>query len=203
MSVFRTHKTIADRSASDRARHKKKIEKAIKDGIHDIVAEESIIGQNGKKKIKIPVKGIKEYKFVYGTNNNERAGAGGDADITKGKKYKKGAKKKGKGKPDKPGNKKGEEFYEVEVTLEELTEYLFKDLNLPELEKKQMKEIMSEQFKRKGFRNEGIRPRLSKKETAKRRIKRKMAAERAGTYDPESDESFGYIENDLRYRHIK
>ena len=202
-SVFSHHSTNADRSASDRRRHKKKIEKAIKDGIHDIVAEESIIGQNGKKKIKIPVKGIKEYKFVYGTNNNERAGAGGDADITKGKKYKKGAKKKGKGKPDKPGNKKGEEFYEVEVTLEELTEYLFKDLNLPELEKKQMKEIMSEQFKRKGFRNEGIRPRLSKKETAKRRIKRKKAAERAGTYDPESDESFGYIENDLRYRHIK
>ena len=202
-SVFSHHSTNADRSASDRRRHKKKIEKAIKDGIHDIVAEESIIGQNGKKKIKIPVKGIKEYKFVYGTNKNERAGAGGDADITKGKKYKKGAKKKGKGKPDKPGNKKGEEFYEVEVTLEELTEYLFKDLNLPELEKKQMKEIMSEQFKRKGFRNEGIRPRLSKKETAKRRIKRKKAAERAGTYDPESDESFGYIENDLRYRHIK
>ena len=66
MSVFTEHKTIADRSASDRRRHKQKIEKAIKDGIHDIVAEESIIGQDGKKKIKIPVRGIKEYRFVYG-----------------------------------------------------------------------------------------------------------------------------------------
>jgi len=202
-SVFSHHNTNADRSAGDRRRHKNKIEKAIKDGIHDIVAEESIIGQNGKKKIRIPVKGIKEYKFVYGNNNNEKAGAGGDADIQKGKKYQKGKKKKGKGGGDKPGNKKGEEFYEVEVTLEELTEYLFKDLNLPELEKKQMKEIMSEQWRRKGYRNEGIRPRLSKKETAKRRIKRKKAAERAGSYDPESDEHFGYIENDLRYKHIK
>ena len=44
-SVFSHHSTNADRSASDRRRHKKKIEKAIKDGIHDIVAEESIIGQ--------------------------------------------------------------------------------------------------------------------------------------------------------------
>ena len=52
-SVFSHHKTVADRSASDRRRHKKKIEEAIKDGIHDIVAEESIIGQDGKKKIKI------------------------------------------------------------------------------------------------------------------------------------------------------
>ena len=35
-SIFREHKTVADRSASDRRRHKKKIEKAIKEGIHDI-----------------------------------------------------------------------------------------------------------------------------------------------------------------------
>ena len=64
-SVFSHHSTNADRSASDRRRHKEKIEKAIKDGVKDIVAEESIIGKDGKKKIKIPVKGIKEYKFVF------------------------------------------------------------------------------------------------------------------------------------------
>tara|TARA_E500000331_G_scaffold350151_1_gene394542 strand:+ start:1681 stop:2853 length:1173 start_codon:yes stop_codon:yes gene_type:complete len=201
-SVFSHHNTNADRSAGDRRRHKQKIEKAIRDGVHDIVAEESIIGQDGKKKIRIPVKGIKEYRFVYGSNKSEKAGSGGDADVSKGKKFQKGKKKK-RGKPDKAGNEKGEEYYEVEVTLEELTEYLFKDLNLPELEKKKMKEVMSQEYRRKGYRNEGIRPRLSKKETAKRRIRRKKAAERSGTYDPESGEDFGYIENDLRYKHIK
>ena len=49
MSVFREHKTVADRSASDRRRHKKKIEESIKEGIHNIVAEESIIGKDGMK----------------------------------------------------------------------------------------------------------------------------------------------------------
>ena len=65
MSIFREHKTVADRSASDRRRHKKKIEKSIKEGIHNIVAEESIIGKDGKKKIRIPVRGIKEYRLLY------------------------------------------------------------------------------------------------------------------------------------------
>ena len=51
MSVFTEHKTVADRSASDRRRHKQKIERAIKDGLNDIVAEESIIGKDGKKKV--------------------------------------------------------------------------------------------------------------------------------------------------------
>ena len=76
MSTFKHHKTSADRSASDRRRHKNKIEKAIREGVYDIVAEESIIGQDGKKKIKIPVRGIKEYRFIYGDNSsNSKVGS--------------------------------------------------------------------------------------------------------------------------------
>ena len=73
MSVFRKHDSIVDRSASDRSRHKKKIEKAIKESIKDVVADESIIGQNGKKKIRIPVRGIKEYRFVYGSGKQNKS----------------------------------------------------------------------------------------------------------------------------------
>ena len=199
-SVFSHHRTNADRSAKDRSRHKEKIEKAIREGIHDIVAEESIIGQDGKKKIRIPVRGIKEYRFVYGQNEGGQAGSGGDADVQRGQKIGQ-KKKKGKGKPNKPGDKPGEEYYDVEVTLEELAHYLFKDLELPEMEQKQMQEILSEKRKRKGYRKDGIRPRLSKKETAKQRIRRKNAAKRAGTYN-EEEEDFGFRESDLRYKHI-
>ena len=205
-SVFSHHRTNADRSARDRSRHKQKIEKALKDGIHDIVADESIIGQDGKKKIRIPVKGIKEYKFVYGKNQQPQAGSGGDADVQRGQKI--GQKKKkgqGQGKPNKAGDKPGEEYYDVEVTLEELAEYLFKDLELPDLEQKALKEIIAEKFKRKGYRSDGIRPRLSKKESAKQRIKRKMAARKQGKIkiDPETgEEIFPFIEQDLRYKHI-
>ncbi len=93
MSIFKEHKTSADRSATDRRRHREKIDRAIKEGIHDIVAEESIIGQDGKKKIKIPVRGIKEYRFVYG-KNNKRVGSGQGKNIKKGQKIGQGKKKK-------------------------------------------------------------------------------------------------------------
>ena len=68
--------------------------------------------------------------------------------VTKMEKF-----KPAKGK--KPGDNPGEEYYDVEVTLEELAEYLFKDLDLPDLEKKQMRENVSEKFKRKGKTNKG------------------------------------------------
>ena len=203
MSVFRTHKTIADRSASDRSRHKKKIEKAIKEGIHDIVAEESIIGQDGKKKIKIPVKGIKQYKFMYGRGQGSKGvGSAQGKDIKKGQVIKKADKKQGAGQPEKASDKKGEEYYDVEITLDELAKYLFEDLNLPDLEKKHSDSVWSEKLKRKGFRKNGIRVRLSKKETLKNKIKRQKSSERNGTYDPESEERFPFHMDDLKYKHI-
>ena len=203
MSIFKKHNTNADRSASDRRRHKEKIEKAIKEGIHNIVAEESIIGQSGKKKIKIPVRGIKEYQFVFGKNQGSKGvGSAQGQDIKKGQKIKDGKKQKTKGSGQKAGNEKGEEFYEVELTLDELAKYLFDDLNLPDLEKKSDASVLAEKIKRKGFRTKGIRARLSKKETLKNKIKRRNQAIKNKTFDPESDERFTFHQDDLKYKHI-
>ena len=205
MSVFRKHKSIVDRASSDRLRHKKKIEKAIKESIKDVIAEESIIGQDGKKKIRIPVRGIKEYRFIYGNNEkNKSVGSGGDHSVKRGQKI--GQKRAGKGQSQgtgKASDQKGDQYYDVEVTLEELAEYLFADLELPDLEKKQFKFVSQETIKRKGYRFQGIRPRLSKKETLKRKIRRQKMAEKVGSFDPESDERFPFHKDDLKYHHIK
>lgn len=201
MSIFQRHKTIADRSADDRGRHRKKIEHAIKEGIHNIVAEESIIGKDGKKKFRIPVRGIKEYKFVYGENGTKKVGSAHGKDVERGQVI--GEKEEGQaGKPDKPGDQAGEEFYEVELTLEQLADYLFKDLELPNFEKKKNANIVSKKIKRKGYRPQGIRPRLDKKKTVIQKLKRKNKAKRMGKLDEDGDE-FSFNEKDLRYRHYK
>jgi|TARA_R110002020_G_scaffold454131_1_gene669407 sporulation protein YhbH len=205
MSVFRKHKSIVDRAASDRMRHKKKIDKAIKESIKDVVAEESIIGQNGKKKIRIPVRGIKEYRFIYGNNeNNKTVGSGGDHSLKRGQKIGKKRAEKGQGQgAGKASDKKGDQYYDVEVSLEELAEYLFADMELPDLEKKQFRFITEKTIKRQGYRFQGIRPRLSKKETLKRKIRRRKMAEKLGTYDPESGDRFPFHKDDLKYHHVK
>ncbi len=205
MSIFKNHKTVADRSASDRRRHKEKIEKAIKEGIHDIVAEESIIGQDGKKKIKIPVRGIKEYQFIHGTGNGTKGvGSAQGQDIQKGQVVRKPSQKgQGGGSPGKPGDNKGEDYYDVEISLDELAKYLFDDLNLPDLNKKQSDTVMAEKTKRKGYRPKGIRARLSKKETLKNKIRRQKQAVKNGTYDPDSEERFPFHYDDLKYKHIE
>ena len=72
------------------------------------------------------------------------------------------------------------------------------------MEKKQFKNILDDKLKRSGYRNQGIRPRLDKKETLKRKLKRKAAAKRVGDLklDENGEEDFPFNEKDLRYRHV-
>jgi sporulation protein YhbH len=200
MSIFKEHRTNADRVAGDRRRHKEKIDRAIREGIHHIVADESIIGQNGKQKFRIPVRGIKEHKFVYG-DNGKQVGSAPGRDVGRGQKL--GGKDRGKPqRPDKPGNESGEEYYDVEMGLDELAEYLFADLGLPDLQRKQLTNISSHKLKRKGYRPQGIIPRLDRKKSAISRIKRMKAA----GFEPdkaEEGETFPFHEDDLKFRHYK
>ena len=67
------------------------------------------------------------------------------------------------------------DYYETDVTLEELIEIMFEDLELPNLERRALREIPSESSaRRKGYRHVGIRVRLDKRRTARQRVMRML-----------------------------
>jgi len=203
MAIFKDGSTSnSDRSAWDRKRHRQLLEEAIKKNLGDIVAEESIIGQSKDKKIKIPIKGIKEYQFVYGKNSG---GTGsGNGQEKRGQVIGKtgGQPQQGQGQV---GSDPGEDIYETEITLEELTNYLFEDLKLPDMERKKFAHIESERkCKRKGHQRKGIPPRLDKKQSVVEKLKREQAAKRTDspTTVPIPDR-IPFREEDLRFFRIK
>ena len=69
-AIFRPYSSSdalrSDRSAGDRQRHRQKVREAVRENIADLIAEESIIGKNKDKVIKVPIRGVKEYRFIYG-----------------------------------------------------------------------------------------------------------------------------------------
>ena len=217
MTVFREFDSGGkDRSAEDRRRHRELVEESIKKNIGNIIAEESIIGQNKDKKIKIPIKGIKEFRFIYGKN---APGTGsGDGNEKRGDVIgEEGSGGAGKG-VGQAGNQEGEEIYETEVTIEELVKYLFDDLNLPDIDRKKIADIESEKsYRNLGYQRKGIPPRLAKRRSVIEKIKRKQGflrseRESAGEegkadFPVQNDEGenrrFPFMEDDLRYRRIK
>ena len=166
-----------DRSVEDRRRHKELVEKSIKDNIGSIISEESIIGKSKNKKIKIPIKGLKEYYFKYG--KNQKTVVAGSGEEEKGKKIAKGDYAK-EGTEEGAGNDAGEDIYETEITIEEAIHLLFEDLNLPYLEHKKFNEIETQYgSKRSGVRDKGARCKLSKKHTVMEKIKREKRTQHA------------------------
>lgn len=196
----------SDRSAWDRKRHRQLVEESIKKNLGDIIAEESIIGQSKDKKIKIPIKGIKEYQFIYGKN---AGGTGsGEGQEAKGQVIGKAGDSQTGQQPGQgqAGNNPGEDVYETEITMEELTNYLFEDLQLPDMERKKFALIESERkYKRSSFQRKGIPPHLNKKRTLTEKIKRQKMAQRhiENNEEEEIPERIPFHENDLRYCRIK
>ena len=233
-TIFREYRPSdaerSDRSAGDRLRHRQKVRDSIRENIADIIAEESIIGKSKDRVIKVPLRGIKEYRFVYGDNSGGASQGNGDSRPGQvvGKTGKEGP---GKG-DDMAGDRPGVDYYETDVTLEELIEIMFEDLELPNLERRALREIQSDySTKRKGYRHVGIRVRLDKRRTAKQRVMRMLSGDRYanGNQSPGADEEeaptddnsaeltalqpnvepgvrkrrFPFHQKDLRYKHIE
>lgn len=206
MAIFRdyTNNPIDhDRSIEDRRRHRQLVEKSIKENLGDILSEESIVGESKNKKFKIPIKGIKEYQFVYGKNS--KGVATGVGNEKRGQKIGSGENAPGQGNKG-AGNSEGDDVYETEITLEELLDYIAEDLNLPNLDEKKYSEIINETSgKKKGYQTHGIRPRLAKKKTVATKIARKQCKKRALSElgNEEELERFPFIDDDLRYYRVK
>lgn len=191
----------SDRSARDRMRHRQKIKDSIRDNIGDILAEESIIGRDKDKIIKVPIRSVKEYRFIYG--DNSPGTAQGDGNQKPGDVVDQGGQE-GQGQGQGAGSQAGVDAFETDITLEELIAIMFDDLELPELERKALKEVVSEDArKRKGHRKAGIRPRLDKRATARNRIRRKLSVKGSRDIDVEDEERrFPFHQDDMSYFHI-
>ncbi len=188
----------SDRSATDRLRHRQKVREAIRGNIADIIAEESIIGQSRDKIIKVPIRGIREYRFVFG--DSEPGVGTGNGDTEPGQIV--GEAGSGEGGPGSPGNRPGVDYYETDITLEELVDIMFEDLELPNMERKKLREIAADSArKRKGFRRVGVRAHLDKKRTAMSRLRRKFAT-RNPAESPTEPARFPFHRDDLQYRRM-
>ncbi|MEE8074549.1 MAG: DUF444 family protein [Candidatus Binatia bacterium] len=185
----------SDRSAGDRLRHRQKVREAIRENVADIISEESIIGKDRDRIIKVPIRGVKEYRFIYG-ENVPGVGQGGD-DVQPGQVI---ARERGKDGNQQSGDQPGVDYYETDVTLDELVEIMFEDLELPHMDRKHLREIEIEhQNRRRGYRKKGVRVHLDKRRTARSRLKRRKATHRR---EEESLESrFPFHNDDLIYTH--
>jgi len=155
----------------DRQRHQEKIKEALKKNLPDLVSEESIITSDGQKVIKVPIRTLDEYHFYYDQDKKTHAGQGDGKSKVGDVLAREPNAGSGQGKG--AGEEPGLDYYEAEITVDELAEMVFEDLGLPNLKPKKKAELASEAVEFKDIRKKGISSNIDRKRTVLEAIKRR------------------------------
>ena len=181
---------LSGRSRQDSQRHRDKIDDHIRKNVKDVIAEESIISKKGGKTVKIPVRGLKDYRFVHGSNGEGKAGIG-QGPAKPGDVIGRKQKGQGQGGGKKAGTQLGDDIIETEVDIDYLIQIMFEDLGLPYIEEKiKTDQLVPVGWKFNAISKVGTRPRVHKKKTMMETIKR------TASYVAEIVESTGCVEDD-------
>jgi len=186
--IYHSDWGISDKGKKDAQRHREKIDDAIRKNARDVIGEESIITRKGKKIVKIPVRGMKDYRFIHGSKNGAGAGQGeGKPGDIIAKRAKQGDPQKG------AGQEKGIDYMETEVEIDYLLKIMFEDLGLPWIEEKtKARQLIPKGWKFKAISKKGIPPRLHKKRTMIETIKRNIVLVAAIMDETGCDEKTAY-----------
>ncbi len=157
----------------DQQRHQEKVQEAIRNNLPDLITEESIIMSNGREVVKIPIRSLDEYKIRYNYDKNKHVGQGdGDSKVGDVVARDGSEGQKGPGKGQGAGDQPGEDYFEAEVSLMELEEALFKQLELPNLKRKEKPEHLVEDIEFNDIRKTGLMGNIDKKRTMMTAFKR-------------------------------
>lgn len=193
MSVHRQDWSLQRKGQIDQERHKERVREAIRRNLGSIVSNEAIILSDGKRRVKVPIRSLDEYKFRF-DYRKKRHVAQGDGNTKVGdvigREQQQG---QGPGKGRKAGDQAGDEYYEAEVELDEIAKLIFEDLNLPYLEEKAKREIQSRATKFTEIRRTGIMSNLDKRRSIVENIKRTARETGKAHLGP-------FKKEDLRYR---
>ncbi|MBI4317599.1 MAG: sporulation protein YhbH [Chloroflexi bacterium] len=153
----------------DQARHQEKIKKAIKDNLADIVSEEAIITSDGQRVVKIPIRSLDLPRFRFDYGKKEFAGQG-DGNAKTGDVL--GREHGGAGTGKRAGDQPGIDYYEAEITIDELATLIFEDLGLPNLQQKKSDEVVSEAVRFDDVSKKGMFSNLDRRRTIIENMKR-------------------------------
>ncbi|MGW8824030.1 sporulation protein YhbH [Paenibacillus sp. JNUCC32] len=189
--VSREDWSLHRKGYQDQVRHQHKIREVIKRNLPDLITEENIILSDGKQIIKVPIRSLDEYRFIYNYQKQKHVGQG-DGDSQVGDVLGRDPSAAQPGKGESAGDQAGQDIVETEVSLEELENMLFEELELPLLQPKDKEQIETESIVFNDIRKKGIMSNIDKKRTILENLRRNARDGKPGIH--------GISPDDLRYK---
>lgn len=179
-SLSTDHWDLHRRAERDRARHTEKVREIIKKNLSDVVAHEDIITADKDKIVKIPVRGLELPHIRFDPNERERVGQGQGGTKPGDVIARAPSEQQGPGTGKEAGQEPGVDFYEAELTIDDLANMVFEDLRLPNLEDKGEKQVPSDVMDFNSVAKRGLAANLDRKRTILEAMRRNARQGNAG-----------------------
>lgn len=150
-----------NKSAVNRQRFLRRYRKLIKDAVNDAVNRRSITDTERGDEISIPEHGVSEPVFRHDAGGRRQRVLPGNREFVTGDRIQRpgGGGGGGGGKASNTGQ--GMDEFVFELSQQEFLDFMFEDLELPNLVKKQLKETDTFRYQKGGYTNVGIPARLN------------------------------------------
>ena len=178
------------RIRQDHSRFRQIVRGKVRQNLRQYISSGELIGKQGKDRVSIPVPQIDIPRFRF---NSQDGGGVGQGEGEPGDSLGPGDQEPGEGEA---GEGEGEKALEVDVTLDELAQILGEELQLPRIEPRGEKAVVTERDKYTGIRPVGPNSLRNFKRTYKAALKRSIAM---GQYNSKNPVILP-IKDDMRYR---
>jgi uncharacterized sporulation protein YeaH/YhbH (DUF444 family) len=180
---------LFSRGARDWLRHNEKVREAVREHLPDLIAGPDFISGPQERTVQVPVRMLEHARFRLAEGRVESGagqGPGEPGDVLRR------ARDDEDDDEAKGGNEEGEVRMLLEFSIDEVMDWLWQDLRLPDLKPKPSPGIDDTELVREGWDKRGARSRLDRRRTLKEAIKR-----RAVQADP-----LPFTDEDLRFRQL-
>lgn len=164
---------LFSRGARDWLRHNEKIRESVKKHLPDLIAKSDLMTTPDERTVHLPVHVLEHARFRLADSTNDivrHAGQGHakPGDVLRSAQGRSSGSEEGEG-----ANTEGEVRLVLELKVDDIVDWLWDELNLPDLQPKQKASICDDAWLREGWDRHGARARLDRRRTVKEAVKRR------------------------------
>jgi uncharacterized protein len=181
---------LFSRGARDWLRHNQKVRAAVKESLPELLAGADLISKPGNRTVAVPVKFLEHARLRLldpGSQQGAGQGKGQPGDVLQP------GREEGDSQGRAGGTGSGEIRFVVEMKIDEIVDWLWEELKLPELKPKRSATLDEPDYVREGWDKRGARSRLDRRRTMKEAVKRHAV----------QADAVAIINEDLRFRQLQ
>lgn len=180
---------LFSRGARDWLRHNQKLRKAVRDSLPELLSGADLISRPHNRTVLVPVRMLEHARFRLRDAQTETGAGQGQGKP--GEVLRRAAGQRGPS-AGPGGTGEGELTFMVELKIDDILDWLWDELKLPELKPKQSASTDEPDLMREGWDKHGPRSRLDRRRTVKEAVKRRAI----------QDDDLPFANEDLRFRQL-